>query len=358
MRAPRPLLLKGHVLVMEFIGSQGWPAPHSMTPLSSEEMEAAYVQTCVALRAMFSRCKLVHGDFSEYNLLWFNSEVVVIDVSQSVEWDHPRATEFLRKDCSNVRDFFSRKCERVLSVKALYDFVMRDGSADDDAGIRDALDVARSQDSVTDQEDRVFMDAFLPRSLQDLGSWPEAAQRAVVSGENENGFDEAVGDLLGANVCSDDDASAATRSESDEEDDGVHGRLPDPSDPRRASERQGGQTGRCSLAEGRKAGKTQDEAEEAPSRRRPRSGARRWRRRRRHLLVVVGGHHGQMTFRTARRWRKTRRCSRPHRHAVAAPLLTPSPVSPRGGASAASRAAAPPLERAAGTRHESNVKPR
>ena len=197
-------------------------------------MEAAYVQTCVALRAMFSRCKLVHGDFSEYNLLWFEDEVVVIDVSQSVEWDHPRATEFLRKDCSNVRDFFSRKCDRVLSVKALYDFVMRDG-VDDDAGIRNALDEARSNDSVTDQEDRVFMDAFLPRSLQDLGSWPEAAQRAVVSGENENGFDEAVGDLLGANVCSDDDASAATRSESDEEDDGVHGRLPDPSDPRRAS---------------------------------------------------------------------------------------------------------------------------
>ena len=235
VRAPRPLLLKGHVLVMEFIGSAGWPAPrlHDAS-LSPEQMEAAYVQTCVALRAMFSRCKLVHGDYSEYNLLWSENEIVVIDVSQSVEWDHPRATEFLRKDCANVRDFFARKCERVLSVKALYDFVVRDGSADDDAGIRAALDVARSQDRVTDQEDRVFMDAFLPRSLQDLGSWPEAAQRAVVSGENENGFDEAVGDLLGANVQSDE--SVATRSaSSDEEDDGVHGRLPDPSDPRRAS---------------------------------------------------------------------------------------------------------------------------
>ena len=118
-------------------------------------------------------------------------------------------------------------------MKALYDFVMRDG-VDDDDGIRNALEVARSSDSVTEQEDRVFMDAFLPRSLQDLGSWPEAAQRAVVSGENENGFDEAVGDLLGANVQSDE--SVATRSaSSDEEDDGVHGRLPDPSDPRRAS---------------------------------------------------------------------------------------------------------------------------
>ena len=51
---------------MEFIGSAGWPAPrlHDAS-LSSVEMEAAYVQTCVALRAMFSRCKLVHGDLSK-----------------------------------------------------------------------------------------------------------------------------------------------------------------------------------------------------------------------------------------------------------------------------------------------------
>ena len=257
---------------MEFIiGSAGWPAAEITTMHHSHQnkMEAAYIPTCVALRAMFSRCKLVHGDFSEYNLLWFNSEVVVIDVSQSVEWDHPRATEFLRKDCSNVRDFFARKCERVLSVKALYDFVMRDGS-EDDAGIRAALDVARSHDRVTEQEDRVFMDAFLPRSLQDLGSWPEAAQRAVVSGENENGFDEAVGDLLGANVCSDDDASAATRSESsDEDDDGVHGQLPDPSDvsgraakeakraAARSRRRKGGKSAR------RSSRSTQEEGDEA-----------------------------------------------------------------------------------------------
>ena len=107
------------------------------------------------------------------------------------------------------------------------------------------------------------MDAFLPRSLQDLGSWPEAAQRAVVSGENENGFDEAVGDLLGANVCSD-DVRRRRR---------VLSRL-----MRRTTacmggcrtllmfrgERQGGQTGRRQAPEGRAARETEDEAEEAP----------------------------------------------------------------------------------------------
>ena len=34
-------------------------------------------------------------------------ELYVIDVSQSVEHDHPHALEFLRKDCSNITGRFS-----------------------------------------------------------------------------------------------------------------------------------------------------------------------------------------------------------------------------------------------------------
>ena len=230
VRTPRPLLLKGHVLVMEFIGTNGWPAPrlHDVT-FNKEQMEDAYVQTCVALRAMFARCKLVHGDFSEYNLLWHEGQVVVIDVSQSVEWDHPRATEFLRKDCANVKSFFGSKVDRVLSVKALYDFVMKDGQDEDDNVIRTNLEEARDLDTATDQEDRVFIDAFLPRSLADLGSFPEAAQKGVETGDNETGFNEAVSDLLGENVESDEE-SDDTKSWVDDDTEFVSGRLPDPSD--------------------------------------------------------------------------------------------------------------------------------
>ena len=141
---------------------------------------------------MFSRCKLVHGDFSEYNLLWFENEIVVIDVSQSVEWDHPRATEFLRKDCANVRDFFSRKCERVLSVKlcttSSCETVLRMTRASETRWTsREMRTVSRTRKIGSSWT------PFYRVLLQDLGSWPEAAQRAVVSGENENGFDEAVG---------------------------------------------------------------------------------------------------------------------------------------------------------------------
>lgn len=51
---------------------------------------------------MQNKCALVHGDLSEYNLLWFEDKVWVIDVSQSVELTHPKAMEFLFRDCYNV----------------------------------------------------------------------------------------------------------------------------------------------------------------------------------------------------------------------------------------------------------------
>lgn len=67
--------------------------------------------------------KLVHADFSEYNLLYYKDEVYVIDVSQSVEHDHPMALEFLRRDCGNINDFFKRKGLQVLSMQNIFDFV-------------------------------------------------------------------------------------------------------------------------------------------------------------------------------------------------------------------------------------------
>ena len=39
---------------------------------------------------------------------YFDGQCYVIDVSQSVEHDHPHALEFLRKDCSNVTGLLYR----------------------------------------------------------------------------------------------------------------------------------------------------------------------------------------------------------------------------------------------------------
>jgi RIO kinase 1 len=68
------------------------------------------------MRNMYQKAGLVHGDLSEYNMLYQKGLLYFIDVSQSVEEDHPRALDFLRMDCKNVTDFF-RKVRPELSKK-------------------------------------------------------------------------------------------------------------------------------------------------------------------------------------------------------------------------------------------------
>jgi RIO kinase 1 len=72
---------------------------------------------------VYRHCKLVHGDLSEYNILYHNRQVYIIDVSQSVDLDHPKALEFLREDCKHVNDFFKKSGLATLSVRELFDWV-------------------------------------------------------------------------------------------------------------------------------------------------------------------------------------------------------------------------------------------
>ena len=210
---PRPILLKTNILVMEFLGSEGWPSPRLKdTNLSEKRLREAYVQCIMITRHLFQRCKLVHGDLSEYNLLWHNNQVYVIDVSQSVESDHPSALDFLRKDASNINDFF-RKVGRlnVMSVRQLFEFVTANLESEEEEMV--ALDRYMAQcDSSTDdmsqlpetsrralqqQEDvdeAVFMSSFLPRSLNQMAEHEIANFEA---GDVEESYANAVATLIG-----------------------------------------------------------------------------------------------------------------------------------------------------------------
>ena len=54
---------------------------------------------------------------------YHKSQAYVIDVSQSVEHDHPHALDFLRKDCTNITEFFRRKNVLTMSMRELFNFI-------------------------------------------------------------------------------------------------------------------------------------------------------------------------------------------------------------------------------------------
>lgn len=124
---PEPLMLRSHVLLMGFVGDKsGWAAPRLKdAKFNDEKAREIYLQIVKIMRKMYQQCKLVHGDLSEYNLLYHKGNLWVIDVSQSVEHDHPNASEFLRKDCSNIHDFFRKRNVDVMSIRDLFDFITR-----------------------------------------------------------------------------------------------------------------------------------------------------------------------------------------------------------------------------------------
>jgi len=213
---PRPIMVKSNILLMQFLGKDGWPSPRLRdVTLPPKRQREAYIQCLRIMRHMFHRCKLVHGDLSEYNLLWHDNRVYVIDVSQSVEHDHPSALDFLRADCRNVNDFFRKNGDLpVMSTRQLFEFVTDVSIGVEEWEEDEALDrimesveettmrlssasgVDRSKEEQKEMvNDSVFMNSFIPRSLNQVA---EQDLERVRDGHVEDTYAKAIGALTPA----------------------------------------------------------------------------------------------------------------------------------------------------------------
>lgn len=182
---PRPILLRSHVLLMEFIGSGGWPSPKLKDAhLTEGKARELYLECILIMRKMYTKCRLVHADLSEYNILFHEGHLCVIDVSQSVEHDHPQALEFLRKDCSNITNFFRKHGVCVMTNKELFDFIT--DVTINEANMEEYLEKAQeraclnpiheisAEDAIADA---VFQKVFIPRTLDEVVKYEEDYER-------------------------------------------------------------------------------------------------------------------------------------------------------------------------------------
>ncbi|SCM26653.1 serine/threonine protein kinase RIO1, putative [Plasmodium chabaudi chabaudi] len=118
LRCPYPLVLKSNFIVMSMLGNLD-ASCLKMKDLNVSilKWKELYIECICILRLLYSICKLVHADFSEYNLLYFYNHIYIIDVSQSMEHDHPHSLEFLKRDCLNITNFFKKKIGYVKHTK-------------------------------------------------------------------------------------------------------------------------------------------------------------------------------------------------------------------------------------------------
>ena len=241
---PEPIYLRLHVLLMSFIGDKkGYPAPRLKDvefDLDDAEMQKRwkdlYLQCLSYVRRMYHVCKLVHGDLSEYNMLYWKEKLWVIDVSQSVEHDHPRSLEFLRMDIKNVTDFFKRQGVDTLSERTVFGFVRTvNGSNEIYGGVKKLEEIYSERATLNEEErqkaeleDEVFRQEYIPQTLTQVydverdaekyneGKGDELIYRALLANKgvklDPNAEDE--------NGSTEPSSSADDGNESDDEDDG------------------------------------------------------------------------------------------------------------------------------------------
>ncbi|CAN1837623.1 Serine/threonine-protein kinase RIO1 [Linum perenne] len=173
IRCPTTHLLRLHVLVMEFIGKDGWAAPRLKdASLSLDRLREGYMEMIMIMRTLYQKCKLVHGDLSEYNILYYEGHLYIIDVSQSVDLDHPRALDFLREDCVHVSDFFKKHGVAVMNIRELFDFIVDPSITDDsiDNYLEEVQKRITSREVTAEDEiaDSVFVQAYIPKRLDSV----------------------------------------------------------------------------------------------------------------------------------------------------------------------------------------------
>ena len=117
VRVPRPIAFLKNVLVMEYMGNPPEPAP---TFAETEVDETDYEWTFETMGRLWKKAKLVHADFSEFNVFKTEEERVLFDMGSAVLSSHPQSEEFLRRDVSNMVRFFRKRG----IVKADADFWM------------------------------------------------------------------------------------------------------------------------------------------------------------------------------------------------------------------------------------------
>jgi RIO kinase 1 len=102
VRSPKPLAHEGNIILMEFIGDEEGAAPRvSDARLTKDEAETAFNQALEQYARILATGR-VHGDYSTFNLLWWQHECVVIDFPQVVSIKQPAASSILERDIQGL----------------------------------------------------------------------------------------------------------------------------------------------------------------------------------------------------------------------------------------------------------------
>ncbi|RJV02015.1 MAG: serine protein kinase RIO [Candidatus Poseidoniales archaeon] len=125
LSVPKPLGVHRNVLVMEYLGTENAPSPR-LRDVQVIEPQAVYEELLEFLAITWQKAKMVHGDFSPYNIMWHGDRPVVIDVGQAVVESHPRSQEFLVRDVTRLVEWANKAGLEIDLAEAMFDVLDMD----------------------------------------------------------------------------------------------------------------------------------------------------------------------------------------------------------------------------------------
>jgi len=126
VRVPKRVVVEKNIVLMEFIGENGIPAP-LLREVPLTEPRKTFQKIVDSISRLYRKARLVHGDLSEYNIMIWKDDPVIFDLAQAVKPDHPMADTFLKRDIDNLIKYFSRVGVETPSVDELHRQVVGEG---------------------------------------------------------------------------------------------------------------------------------------------------------------------------------------------------------------------------------------
>ena len=125
VKTPKPIRKINNVLVMEYIGNDKGSAPELKDTILKNP-DRTYRLLIKYIKSLYIKAKIVHGDFSQFNILIHKNNPYVIDLGQAVLLEHPQADEFLRRDLKNISRYFSTKYGIKTDFNAIYESITKE----------------------------------------------------------------------------------------------------------------------------------------------------------------------------------------------------------------------------------------
>jgi len=108
LRVPEPIYVKNNILIMEYIGFESIPAPKLKDIKNPKDPIELMNEILNFIKKLYQKANLVHGDLSEFNILYHNQKPIVIDISQAVTIQHPKSEVYLVRDIKNIYNYFRK----------------------------------------------------------------------------------------------------------------------------------------------------------------------------------------------------------------------------------------------------------